>query len=81
MYENLPDGRRARHRAPSFPHDVCCEHKQELVNIYFNDLKLAEKCIYRLFVPSNELLADSFRLEVITTPEDDEVVGWWVTVD
>ncbi len=56
------------------------ESNQDLVDKYFKDLKLAEKCVYRMFVPNNQL-ADNYRLEVITTHDDSEVVGWWVTVD
>lgn len=65
---------------PDFPCDVCGDHNKELVQRYFDDPKLAEKCVYRMFIPTNEL-ADVFRLEVITTHDDTEVVGWWVTVD
>lgn len=42
---------------------------------------LARKCIYREFNHSNDNIANNYRLEVITTPEDDAVIGWCVTVD
>lgn len=32
-------------------------------------------------LPKSECLADNYRLEVVTTPEDDEVVGWTVLAD
>ena len=65
---------------PDFPCDMLGEHDVDLVKRFFHDPASAQKCIYRLFVPNNQL-ADNYRLEVITTPEDDAVVGWWVTVD
>lgn len=46
----------------------------------FNDPKQAKKCIFRCFYPDNQL-ADNYRLEVVTTPDDTEVVGWTVIVD
>ena len=42
---------------------------------------LARKCVYRCFVHANDNFADNYRLEVITTPDDDAVIGWSVTVD
>jgi hypothetical protein len=42
---------------------------------------LARKCFYRLFTHKNDHIANNFRLEVVTTPEDDAVIGWCVTVD
>lgn len=76
----LPGNQQEHRKVPSFPVDMIGESNQELVTKYFNDLKIAEKCVYRLFSPDNQL-ADSYRLEVITTHDDSEVVGWWVTVD
>lgn len=76
----LPGNRQERRRVPSFPCDMLGKANQALVEKYFNEPKLAEKCVYRMFVPDNQL-ADSYRLEVITTHDDTEVVGWWVTVD
>ena len=67
-------------KRPAFPTDVLGQHSDELVQRYFNDQKLAERCIHRLFVP-HDIFADNYRLEVITTHDDIEVVGWWVTVD
>lgn len=76
----LPGNQQERRIVPSFPKDMLGESNPVLVEKYFNDLKLAEKCVYRLFEPDNQL-ADNYRLEVITTHDDTEVVGWWVTVD
>ena len=42
---------------------------------------LARKCVYRCFLHANDNISNNYRLEVITTPEDDAVIGWCVTVD
>lgn len=62
--------------------DVIGGGNSELYPKYTGDANhaLAEKCIYRLFEP-HELFADNYRLEVVTTPDDSEVIGWCVTVD
>jgi hypothetical protein len=52
----------------------------DLVTKYFNDQQQAGKCIFRCFVPDNQL-ADHYRLEVTTTPDDTEVIGWTVIGD
>jgi len=65
---------------PYFPEDMLGESNAALVEKYFNDPKQAAKCIFRCFVPDNQL-ADNYRLEVVTTPEDDAVIGWLVIVD
>lgn len=64
-----------------FPIDVCGDHDANLLRKGFEDKKWGERCVYREFLPRNDHLADNYRLEVITTPEDDAVVGWWITVD
>jgi hypothetical protein len=76
----LPGNQQERRKVPSFPNDMLGESNATLVEKYFNDPELAKKCVYRLFSPDNQL-ADNYRLEVITTHDDSEVVGWWVTVD
>lgn len=50
---------------------------QQLVTKHVVD---AERCILRLFYPDNAL-ANNYRLEVVTTPDDDAVVGWTIVVD
>lgn len=65
---------------PYFNIDTCGEGNNKLVNYYFNNPKEAEKCILRTFLPNNQL-EDNYRLEVITTPDDSEVVGWTVIQD
>jgi hypothetical protein len=65
---------------PGFAIDLFGEENEELVKKFFNDPKEAAKCIFRMFVPNNGL-ADNYRLEVVTTPDDSEVVGWTVIVD
>lgn len=67
-------------KEPEFSEDFTGGSDKELVKKYYNDPAQAEKCWYRLFVPKGNL-GDNFRLEVITTPEDDKIVGWIVTVD
>lgn len=69
-----------RTKTPGFCVDMLGDENKELVAKYFNDPKQAEKCIFRCFVPCNQL-ADNYRLEVVTTPEDDAVIGWTVIVD
>lgn len=65
-----------------FPIDVIGigDSNEDLVKKLFDDPKQAKKCILRMFQPNNQL-ADNYRLEVVTTPNDDEVVGWTVIVD
>ena len=53
---------------------------QTLVTKYAADPVEFKRCWLRVFVPSNEL-ADTFRLELVTTPDDDDVVGWLVVAD
>lgn len=74
-------GKEAKHTPmPGFTQDELGDNKSTLVEKYFNDPKQAEKCILRMFVPKSQL-GDSYRLEVVTTPEDDAVIGWVVIVD
>lgn len=68
-------------QVPRFMSDLYGDSNKELVAKFFNDMKAAEKCVLRVFVPKSERLADNYRLEVVTTPEDDEVVGWTVLAD
>jgi hypothetical protein len=65
-----------------FHFDVMGDGDSKLLEQYSGDINAekAKKCIYRLFSP-HELFADNYRLEVITTPEDDAIIGWSVTVD
>lgn len=65
-----------------FKIDVIGGGNSELFPKYSGDANeaLAKKCIYRLFSP-HDLFADNYRLEVITTPDDSQVIGWCVTVD
>jgi hypothetical protein len=46
-----------------------------LVEKYCTDIKQLSICILREFIPNNEF-ALTFRLHVVTTPEDDEIIGW-----
>lgn len=65
---------------PEFMEDFCGGQNKKLVAKFYADKKVLEKCIYRQFVPGN-MLGDAFRLEVVTTPDDTEVIGWCVTAD
>lgn len=60
--------------------DLIGGYDNDLVKQISSNKSIAEKCILRVFVPNNQL-GDNFRLEVVTTPEDDKVVGWTVIVD
>lgn len=64
----------------SFPVDFAGGFSGALVAEHVKDPSLAEKCWYRLFIPKNGL-GDNFRLEVVSTPDDSEIIGWCVTVD
>lgn len=55
-------------------------HDQERVDACWADPRRAQACWRRVFVPDNDL-ADNYRLEVVTTPEDDAVVGWTIVTD
>lgn len=65
----------------SFIYDFAGNWNQELVEKVYNDPEMAESCVYRLFIPRHRFLASNFRLEILTTPEDDEVIGWVVICD
>ena len=75
-----PGHQQERRVVPSFTIDMVGDSNQQLVEKYFNDPKGAAKCIFRCFLPDNDL-ADNYRLEVVTTPDDSEVVGWTIVVD
>lgn len=45
------------------------------------DETYAERCWRRMFVPANPQLSDSYRLEVVTTPDDDKVIGYSFVID
>lgn len=77
--EPIYEGTRGE-RTAGFVEDMLGTSDQTLVEQYFNDPAAAERCILRCFVPDNQL-ADNYRLEVVTTPEDDQIIGWSVFVD
>ncbi len=52
-----------------------------LVQQYGTNSSLAERCILRNFYPRNESLSENFRLQVITTPDDSQIIGWIVGCD
>lgn len=57
--------------------DFCGSSDKQLVDEFKGD---ASRCWLRVFYPDNEL-ADNYRLELVTTPADDKIVGWTVIVD
>ena len=63
-----------------FAIDVAGGEDKDLIEYYVNHPNEACNCIMRTFYPDNEL-ADNYRLEVVTTPDDSKVVGWTVIVD
>lgn len=65
---------------PSFNVDMCGDFDKDAVQRLLNNDAEAKKCILRVFQPDNQL-ADNYRLEVVTNPQDDAVVGWTVFVD
>lgn len=65
---------------PEFSYDLAGDFRPDLVKQMLVSPSRAEKCVFRMFVHRGRF-GDNFRLEVITTPEDDEVVGWGITVD
>lgn len=64
----------------TFMEDFCGNQDVVLIRGLSADRSRIPQCWLRVFVPNNEL-ADNFRLEVVTTPEDDAVVGWSVVAD
>lgn len=64
-----------------FIEDLCGQQDAQLVKAVNAVPGGSARCWLRVFLPVNEQLADNFRLEVVTTPEDDAVVGWTVIVD
>lgn len=66
---------------PEFAYDFAGNSDINLVTEFCNKPKEAEKCILRVFVPKNDHLGNNFRLEIVTKPDDTEVVGWTVMVD
>lgn len=63
-----------------FASDFAGWQDKDLVTRCGTDQAFAEKCWYRLFEPRGTL-GCSFRLEILTTPDDDAVVGWVIFVD
>jgi hypothetical protein len=61
--------------------DFAFEGNQKLMEDVCKGVIISDKCIYRRFEPELDHSPDTFRLEVITTPDDTEIVGWWVYVD
>lgn len=65
---------------PYFASDCAGNSNESLVQQMFADPARAEKCYLRVFLPKGPL-EDNFRLEVVSTPEDNEIVGWLLVVD
>jgi hypothetical protein len=64
----------------AFDIDKSGEYNQELVSKFGNDDSLSKECIHRVFIPDDGL-GETFRIEVITTPDDNEVIGWTLISD
>jgi hypothetical protein len=69
-----------RPKVAAFNVDQQGSYDQALTTRCWTNHAYAQRCWLRVFVPDNDL-ADNYRLEVITTPEDDAVVGWTVITD
>jgi hypothetical protein len=61
-----------------FMEDFMGDHDRELCARYAGRSE-AEKCIYRLF--DSNLFGNSYRLEVVTTPDDSHIIGWVIVED
>ena len=68
------------YKEPFFDTDFAGFANADMIARFFNDRKAGERCVFRRFEPDNDF-ADNFRLEVVTTPDDDEVVCWRIIVD
>ena len=64
----------------NFPIDMGGSCDDVLVKKFADNPEQAKNCILRIFLPDNNL-ADNYRLEIVTTPEDDMIVGWTLIVD
>jgi hypothetical protein len=53
---------------------------QEVIKKCYENEKYKDECWQRVFVPNN-IFGDSYRVEVLTTPDDFELVGWEYIVD
>jgi hypothetical protein len=65
---------------PVWRFDQHGDHDQVVLERVYNNAE-GPKCWLRVFVPDNDDLADNWRLEVVTTPDDTEIVGWETIVD
>lgn len=68
-------------KAFEFAEDFCGGSDKKLIAEYAKDPARFQKCWHRCFCPKNDPLRDNFRLEVVSTPEDDKIVGWTIVVD
>ena len=64
----------------SFNLDHCGGYNQDILNKVCSEHSIPPKCWVRSFEPKGSL-GNNFRLECVSTPEDNEVVGWVVIVD
>lgn len=64
---------------PCMGSDWAGDSNQELVTQIYIQNKQGD-CLIRRFIPNNDF-GDNFRLEVYTTPDDMEIIGWDVVVD
>lgn len=55
-------------------------HNKELVEYYYSNPTLADKLVYRMLIPNNAH-GDNMRIEIVTTHDDKDVVGWCITSD
>lgn len=60
--------------------DVAGEYNTDLVKRLLES-KQNDKVVNWTFVPKNEDYADTYRLEVILTPDETEIVGWQIIQD
>lgn len=77
----LEIGRTVDDASPAtFDIDMFGDCDQEYVNKVCKNIDLARECTVRIFEPKNAFF-DSYRLLVLTSPDDTEVIGWKVSSD
>lgn len=57
------------------------DYNTKLVEYYYTNPMQAQKCILRVFWLQSYIASIDYRIEVVTTPNDDEVIGWTAITD
>jgi len=67
-------------KRPVFMIDTFGGEDAALVEHYHKNPNLAAKCTLRVFEPANQL-GNNYRLEVVTSDDDTQIVGWTIVED